>query len=342
MAKAKKVDKKGPAKKAVQKKVVKTEKLKKPAKPSKAPAKAAKKEVPKKVAVKPAAKKSADKSAKKVAVKKATTQKQVDRPAKSQTTKKTEPVKPTKSATSKHSKSEAVAIDKQTKKSGAPETSAVATSPIAAKKNEKKALTKPQATAKKDKPSDEATTVGENKSSKKVSAKNTKKPTRDEIDLPEIDDDFGDDDFGGFEVETPKKAKAPAKDDKSEVSSEIILTDAEGRRLCKVPNCDQVSTVEGYCRYHYLLFWKRIQVRKKILSEGKLEKYIEELTSRYPMKYLEMLKKDLRNHQDFLSAIQELEIDDSSNENEFEDEAQNFIDEVRGISGTEGESDDEY
>jgi hypothetical protein len=88
-----------------------------------------------------------------------------------------------------------------------------------------------------------------------------------------------------------------------------------------------------------LLYWKNIQVRKKILSEGKLERYIEELTARYPDKYLEMLKKDLRTEKDFLAAIQELEIDESSVDNEYEDEAQNYLDEVRGMSSEAGSND---
>jgi hypothetical protein len=115
---------------------------------------------------------------------------------------------------------------------------------------------------------------------------------------------------------------------------EVILTDAEGRRYCRMKDCDQAATVDGgYCRFHYLLFWKNIQSRKKILSEGKLERYIEELTARYPDKYLELLRKDLRSEKDFMAAIQELEIDDSGVDNEFEDEAQSYLDEVRGVTG---------
>ena len=113
---------------------------------------------------------------------------------------------------------------------------------------------------------------------------------------------------------------------------EIVLTDAEGRRYCRVKECDQLSTVDGgYCRYHYLLFWRNIQNRKKILSEGKLERYVEELTARYPDKFLELLRKDLRSEKDFMAAIQELEIDESGVDAEFEDEAQNYLDEVRGM-----------
>lgn len=130
------------------------------------------------------------------------------------------------------------------------------------------------------------------------------------------------------------EVKAPIKD--------VVLTDAEGRILCRVKDCDQPAVVENYCRYHYLFFWKKIQNRKKILSEGKLEQYIEELTSRYPLKFLELIRKDLGSEPDFLSAIQELDIDEGNNIDEFEDE--NFIEEVRGIgSGADTERvDDEY
>jgi hypothetical protein len=117
-----------------------------------------------------------------------------------------------------------------------------------------------------------------------------------------------------------------------EESDEIILTDAEGRRLCQVRDCDQAATVEHYCRFHYLQNWKRIQVRRKILADGKLERYVDELTSRYPDKFLEMIRKDLRTEKDFVAAIAELEIDESGLDNEFEDESQSFIEEVRGVT----------
>lgn len=117
-------------------------------------------------------------------------------------------------------------------------------------------------------------------------------------------------------------------------SDEIILTDAEGRRLCRVRDCDQAATVDSYCRFHYLLLWKKIQVRKKIITDGKLERYVEELTSRYPDKFLEMIKKDLRSEKEFHAAIAELEIDEAGLESEFEDD--NYMDDVRGVSSGEG------
>lgn len=136
-----------------------------------------------------------------------------------------------------------------------------------------------------------------------------------------------------------EKAPVQAAVEEPEVE-EVILTDAEGRRYCRTKECDQPGLVDGYCRYHYLLHWKKIQVRKKILTEGKLERYIEDLTSRYPTKFVEILKKDLRTEKDFLAAIQELEIDESANDGEFEEETQTYIDEVRGVSSSSPGSDD--
>lgn len=146
----------------------------------------------------------------------------------------------------------------------------------------------------------------------------------------------------GAATQVPEAAVAD-EELNGEATEEIVLTDADGRRYCRVKDCDQIAVVEGYCRYHYLLFWKRIQIRKKILSEGKLERYIEELTARYPDKFLDMLRKDLRSEKEFLAAIQELEIDESAVDGEFEDETQSYIDEVRGMGeSNNSRDDDEY
>jgi hypothetical protein len=151
---------------------------------------------------------------------------------------------------------------------------------------------------------------------------------------------------GAKETEARQAKEAPVEETaadgaEEEAPEEVVLTDAEGRRYCRVKDCDQLSTVDGYCRYHYLLYWKKIQIRKKILSEGKLERYVEELTARYPDKFLEMLRKDLRSEKEFLAAIQELEIDESAVDNELEDETQTYIDEVRGLGEATGAREEE-
>lgn len=107
---------------------------------------------------------------------------------------------------------------------------------------------------------------------------------------------------------------------------EVVLTDAEGNVLCKVRDCDEISTTEGYCRYHYLMYWKMIQRRREILKSGKLQKYIDELTSHLPDKYLKIMRKDLSSEKDFMMTIQNLNIDDvESDEDSLADELQGIV-----------------
>jgi hypothetical protein len=191
------------------------------------------------------------------------------------------------------------------------------------------------------------------KKKKDKKAKGKADTLMEEDDLLASDEEIGSEeipDLSEFDENETEEVETLTDDDLDETltesivkpdSEEIFLTDAEGRRYCRVRDCDQVSAVEGYCRFHYLQLWKRIQVRRKILVDGKLERYVEELTARYPDKFLEMIKKDVRNEKDFLAAIAELEIDESAQDNEFEEESQDFINEVRGVTTESGSMSDE-
>ena len=184
----------------------------------------------------------------------------------------------------------------------------------------------------------------------KTKSKKAEKKTTDDDDDFSFDDNFGDSEISDYEddlkdvEEQDEEENLDVMEDEEEEQKdeEIYLTDSEGRRLCRVRDCDQVANVEGYCRFHYLLLWKKIQIRKAILLDGKLEKYVEDLTSRYPDKFLEMIKKDLKSEKEFLSAIQELEIDESAlnDIDGNDDEAQSFSDEIRGIGEAPSMEDD--
>lgn len=188
----------------------------------------------------------------------------------------------------------------------------------------------------------------EGKASKAKTKKGEKK-SEDEFEDDLIGDAFGESEIAEYEEDL--KAVEDEDDDSTiELSDEdeddnkdeeVYLTDSEGRRLCKVRDCDQVANVDEYCRHHYLLLWKKIQIRKHILNDGKLEKYVEDLTSRYPDKFLDVIKKDLKTEKDFLSVIQEMELDENAlNEVENEDEVQSFADEIRGIGEAPAMDDD--
>jgi hypothetical protein len=266
----------------------------------------------KKTAKKSAKKKTAKKKvAKKTTKKKAVAKKKV---VKKKTTKK-------------------VAKKKAAKKKAAKKTSK---KKVAAKKAAKKKVTTKKVTKKATKKAS-ASTAPAKKKTEKVKAEKSK----DKKLAPPVQ---GDAPAKVAKTAATTKSAPAAEAKKIVIQKDIVLTDAEGRILCRVRDCDQPAVVENYCRYHYLLFWKKIQIRKKILSEGKLEKYIEELTSRYPNKYLDLIKKDLSTESDFLHAIQELEIDESSDDDDSRDydEERSFIEEVRGVSDSSDREESDY
>lgn len=295
-------------------------------KPAKKAVKAAAKPAPKKPAAKAVVKKKAEKAPVKVLKKAAAPKKKVE----------TKPAK--KAAAAKAPKATKAA--KEPKKAKATE----------APKKEKDIAAQPVPAGKAPAPKKDAKAV------KKVKGKKEKEKEKDDSGLEDdfISDDGLGDEIGEYEEELKAVEEADDEvelveewtgEEKEKSDDEIILTDAEGNRYCRARDCDQIAAVDAYCRYHYLLFWKKIQVRKKILQDGKLERYVEELTSRYPDKFLEMIRRDLRTEKDFLGAIQELEIDESAGENEFEEDASAFIEEVRGMGeggGGSGVEDDEY
>ncbi|MEK2688810.1 hypothetical protein [Bdellovibrio sp. GT3] len=291
-----------------------------PAKPAKkAPVKAASKPAPKKAAPKTVVKKKAEKAPAKAAPKKPEVKKKVEakvEPKAKVSAKSVKEVKETKAEVSKKEK-----VEKKAAPVPAPEKA------VAPKKDAK--------------------------APKKGKGKKEKEESDMDDDFIADDDAMMGDEIGEYEEELKAVEESEEEieviedwtaEEKDKSDEEIVLTDAEGRRYCRARDCDQVAVVDVYCRYHYLLFWKKIQVRKKILTDGKLERYVEELTSRYPDKFLEMIRRDLRTEKDFLAAIQELEIDESAGEGEFEEDTNAFIEEVRGMgdSGGSVSDDDEY
>jgi len=160
---------------------------------------------------------------------------------------------------------------------------------------------------------------------------------------PRIDEDEEDDDFTGgkpvkvkmtfdeeFDEEVvPVKKKKSGIDDniKDSLAEEILaLTEefsindvfASIRSMdlfkldndeCVVRGCDNPSTTNGYCRYHYLKLWKDVKKKEQILQEGKLAKIIEDLVRKYPMKYVEAIVQDLADDKSFNHVLKDLDIE---------------------------------
>lgn len=89
-------------------------------------------------------------------------------------------------------------------------------------------------------------------------------------------------------------------------NEEILIKDVEGRRYCHDENCDQPAVTDIYCRYHYLAFWKYLQMKKKLLENKYLSHTIEELISLFGEGALHFVLRDLKNEKSFEMATKEM------------------------------------
>jgi hypothetical protein len=156
-------------------------------------------------------------------------------------------------------------------------------------------------------------------------------------DEDDLDDDFSDDKpvkvkmtfDEEFEEEIPVKKKKTSIDDniKDSLAEEILALSEEfnindvfasirsmdlfklDNDECVVRGCDNPSTTNGYCRYHYLKLWKDVKKKEQILQEGKLAKIIEDLVRKYPMKYIEAIVQDLADDKSFNHVLKDLDIE---------------------------------
>ena len=89
-------------------------------------------------------------------------------------------------------------------------------------------------------------------------------------------------------------------------NEEILIKDVEGRRYCHDENCDQPAVTEIYCRYHYLVSWKYLQMKKKLLENKYLAHTIEELINLFGEGALHFVLRDLKNEKSFEVATKEM------------------------------------
>ena len=66
-------------------------------------------------------------------------------------------------------------------------------------------------------------------------------------------------------------------------------------RICKAEDCHNAATTEGYCRLHYLRYWKKIKEDTRRKAAKTLNRYIEHVVREHPDRYVDVIKKDLRS-----------------------------------------------
>ena len=108
---------------------------------------------------------------------------------------------------------------------------------------------------------------------------------------------------------------------------------------CLEKNCDNPDTTLGFCRFHYIKNWSDIKKKQSILVEGKLQDFIDDIVSKYPIKYLELILNDLTDEKAFFGSLKELDIESTGDsfddvEDVIEDE-QDIAFETKGLISKE-------
>ncbi len=66
-------------------------------------------------------------------------------------------------------------------------------------------------------------------------------------------------------------------------------------KICIEDDCKNVQTTENYCRLHYLKNWKLIKEAVQKKAADKLNKYVDGICKKYPEKYVDVIRKDIRS-----------------------------------------------
>ncbi len=83
---------------------------------------------------------------------------------------------------------------------------------------------------------------------------------------------------------------------------------------------------------------EKIKRKQLILKEKKLNRYIEELVSKYPDKYIEAIRLDLNSDKDFAKVITDLDLDETVDDFEMDAEAaESLIDNIKRDFEEEGD-----
>lgn len=111
-----------------------------------------------------------------------------------------------------------------------------------------------------------------------------------------------------------------------EVSSTIVVKKGKGtsavpikaarelKKRCRESGCDNDVVVVGFCRLHYIKNWKKIKRKEAILATGQLNNYVDELVSKYPDKYLDVIRQDLASEKDWSKVVLDLELDSDTDD----------------------------
>lgn len=141
-----------------------------------------------------------------------------------------------------------------------------------------------------------------------------------------------------LEVPAPKGVAILGKEGKKKSKGPSEAALLASKKRCREPGCENDFSIGGYCRLHYIKNWRKIKRKEAIIASGQLNNYVEELVSKYPDKYLDVIRQDLASEKDWSKVVVDLELDSADEESGAEED----IDVVaEGVQRARGEFDDD-
>ncbi len=136
-----------------------------------------------------------------------------------------------------------------------------------------------------------------------------------------------------------RQAKEPVGKSASRIHADNFAPGRVCAALCQDRECVTLIENTGYCRLFYIKNWQQIQRKRGILKGGQLDKYIGEIATKYPDKYLEAIRSDLGDISSFRNVVTQLDLE-VADVDAGEEDAE--MDEVVGSvkSEIDGDSDD--
>ncbi|MGE3261226.1 MAG: hypothetical protein AB7K68_05560 [Bacteriovoracia bacterium] len=141
-----------------------------------------------------------------------------------------------------------------------------------------------------------------------------------------------------LEVPAPKGVALLGRESKKQKKSAESL--AAAKRRCREPGCEHDFILTGFCRMHYIKNWRKIKRKEAILASGQLNNYVEELVSKYPDKYLDVIRQDLASEKDWSKVVVDLELDSVDDDAGGDEELEGAVEGVR-TGGGRGEFEDD-
>lgn len=129
------------------------------------------------------------------------------------------------------------------------------------------------------------------------------------------------------EVPAPKGVALLGREGKKK--SRSSESSASHKKRCREPGCEHELLLGGYCRLHYIKNWRKIKRKEAILASGQLNNYVEELVSKYPDKYLDVIRQDLASEKDWVKVVVDLELESSDEEGSGDEDLEGVAEGVR-------------